>query len=105
MRRPRLTIQRGMVALIFLAILLWALPVVGPDLVRRRVACRREAVRHAREAGWWTAAIPAMKAFKSPGSSAWARRRAAYHSRMSARYRRALYLPWEWYTLDGQSTP
>jgi type II secretory pathway component PulJ len=106
MRRPRMTIQNMMVAMVFLAILLWAGPVVVPELARRWTACRDAAARHAAEAAWvkanlakpWPNAI--NSAWKAKLTSAW-ERDLVYHTRMSREYRQALYLPWRFYSLGG----
>jgi hypothetical protein len=95
MRPSRVTIQRFMTCLIILAILLWAGRDVGPDVARRWVACRRQAARHAREA---------TRLSPSAAQSGWFRDRVADHNCMAWRYRRALWLPWEFYSL-GESIP
>ena len=111
MRRPRLTIQRWMVALVFVAIALWAATATGPDLVRRWTACRQEAAWHAKIAAGMraTKTLRAKTAASTgmpirPFSRGW-KRKLDYHTTMGRKYHRALYIPWEFYDLGDHISP
>lgn len=95
-----MTIQRGMVGLILLAILLWGGREMGPDLVRRRRNCRAQADYHSQEASIYTRQMPSWSA----ESKAYRMRMAAEHRRMERKYRRALCVPWEFYVLGSEES-
>src|SRR5262245_4845985 len=101
--RRRLTIQNQMVAMIFLAILLWAGPVLVPEAARRWAACRDAAARHATAAAWMTKNLASIRRRGDPARmrEIW-ERELGYHTKMSREYRRALYLPWRFYALGGE---
>jgi hypothetical protein len=98
-----MTIQGLMVAMIFLAIPLWAGPVLVPEAMRRWAACRDAAARHATAAGWMTKNLANIR---SRGDLARMRkiweRELDYHTRMSREYQYALYIPWRFYRLGGE---
>jgi hypothetical protein len=102
-----MTIQNQMVAMIFLAILLWAGPVLVPEAVRRWSACRDAAARHATAAAWMTKNLASIRPqridpdWKARLISSW-ERDLEYHTRMSREYHLALYLPWRFYALGGE---
>src|SRR5262245_19360948 len=96
MRWPRVPIQRLMVVLVVVAILLWAGREVAPDLIRRWDACRRRAAWHSTQV---TLMPPRM------ARSGWGKHQVAYHKRMRQLYRRALFIPWQFYSLGGSLPP
>ena len=110
MRLPRLTIQRWMVVLAMLAVACWAGSAIGPDLLRRWTACRQEAAWHARIAARLQATLTLRaKTAASTGmpvrDSRAMERRLRYHAALSCQYRRALYIPWEFYRLGDTISP
>jgi hypothetical protein len=102
-----MTIQNLMVAMIFLAILLWAGPVLVPEAARRWAACRDAAARHTTAAAWMTRNLASIRS-KTVDPDRKARMIALwesgldYQTRLSQEYRRALYLPWRFYRLGGE---
>jgi hypothetical protein len=105
-----MNLQKWMVAVVFLAILCWAGPVVVPDIQRRWDRCQQAAAQHAREATRLKANLAGLKVQMSrrpPNAQrkweetltrVW-EREVDYHTRMSQNYVRALYIPWEFYRL------
>ena len=106
----RLTIQRWMAALALIAIACWAGTAIGPDLGRRWMACRQEAAWHARIAARLQTTLT-LRAKTAAGTGMPVRdsrameRRLRYHTTMSRKYRRALYIPWEFYRLGDTVSP
>lgn len=88
MKTNRTKIQWVMIYIVFFAILLWGGREIGPDLYRRWDTCRWKATYHAK-----------MTAF-SPD-----RQTVAYHKKLSAKYRHALYVPWEFWSLGDYAVP
>ena len=110
MRPPRLTIQRWMVVLAILAVACWAGSAIGPDLVRRWTACRQEAAWHAKIAARLQATLTLRaKTAASTGlpvrDSRAMERRLRRHAALGRQYRRALYIPWEFYRLGDTISP
>jgi hypothetical protein len=103
MRRLRMTIQNQMVAMIFLAIPLWAGPVLMPEAVRRWITCRDAAARHATEAAWMKKNLASIRSRGDPARmrEIW-QRDLDYHTSKSREYRQALYLPWRSYALGSE---
>lgn len=83
MRTNRAKIQWMMVYIIFFAILLWGGREIVPELYRRWSLCRRMAAYHANQAALYP---PVGRA-------------AAHQMELSAKYRHALYVPWEFWSL------
>jgi hypothetical protein len=99
-----------MVVLALLAVAFWAGSAIGPDLVRRWTACREEAALHARVAARLKAILTLRaKTATSTGMpvrvSKAIEQRLGYHTTMSHKYRRALYIPWEFYRLGDTIAP
>jgi hypothetical protein len=108
MRLPKLKTQHYMVAIVFLAILFWACPVVIPDIQRRWMACRGAAAWHMTEAGrrkadavyWGKAkAVTAEDKAWIKACHETAARSSEHHSNLSRAYRSALFIPWRLYTV------
>src|SRR5262249_5350456 len=99
MRAPRIKIQRFMVAVVFLAIFLWAGPIVVPEFVLRWKRCQELASTYSRDARAYS-----LRATRSP-SRLNPRRAAMYQSKAddcekaSKKYRRALLIPWDCWSL------
>src|SRR4051794_16162495 len=102
MRMPRMNIQRFMVAVIFLAIFLWSGPILVPEVVRRWRLCDARAAHYeaeARAASLWAAQSAARS---NNRAAAQLRSRADSCTRKSRQYRRALLIPWKFWSL-GES--
>jgi hypothetical protein len=97
-----------MVVVVIVAVLSWAAPVVVPDVASRWRACRNAADRHAAEAARWTGLAAARRAQyagltnmedvrngekRAQGMESMADR----YQRLSWKYRRALFIPWDFY--------
>jgi hypothetical protein len=105
--RVRLSLQWQMVVIAIVAILLAATFEVGPDLKRRWVACRRVADVCAAEAKWWSAqkAGPELPDESRQNMAAYIQRSEEEFRRKSWKYRRALFIPWEFYSLGSALPP
>src|SRR5215210_579357 len=101
MRLPRMNIQRSMLALVFIAIALWAVPVVLPEAVRRWKSC--SAMADELEVGARSRhAEAARRAARSLPDEARMTREVAEDDEAAAwKYRRALLIPWEFWSLGG----
>jgi hypothetical protein len=99
-----------MAVLAILAVACWAGSAIGPDLQRRWTACRQEADWHAQIAARLQATLMLRaKTAASTGmpmrDSRAMQRRLGYHAAVGRRYRRALYIPWEFYRLGDTISP
>ncbi len=101
MRLPRLTIQRSMLGLVFIAIALWAVPAVLPEAVRRWKVCYAMAAMHEAEAKSRHAEAARRAARSLPDEARMTRRVAEDCEKTARKYRRALLIPWEFWSLGG----
>jgi hypothetical protein len=107
LRRVRFKLQWLVVAIAIAAILTCAAVEVAPDAGRRWRACKRMADLYAAEANWWSAQKP--RAGWSP--EGWNRehdyitKSRNYCEEKSGRYRRALFVRWEFYSLGASLPP
>ncbi len=97
---PRMTIQRWMAAFAILAV----------DVARRWRACQDEAAWHARIATRLQGTLRLRaKTAASTGmpvrDSRPMERRLRYHTALRRQYRRALFIPWEFYRLGDTVSP
>jgi hypothetical protein len=101
--RVRLSIQWQMVVIAILAILLVATIEVGPEVKRRWVGCRRKADAYAAEARWWSVqtAGPNLPPESRRTMAAYIQRSKQEFLSKSWKYRRALFIPWEFYSLGS----
>ena len=103
MRVPRIRIQSFMVVIVFLAIALWAGPIVVPEFARRWINCRQQAASYRRLATTYARmankpvlpAIYAKAAVWNPWFAANFRKKADAAEKKAHAYRRALFIPWE----------
>jgi hypothetical protein len=100
MRIPRIGIQRFMVAVVFLAIFLWAGPVVVPDAVRRWRQCYDTATRYEVEAKFYYASAAKLQAMSRLSGANQERKRGDWYTEKSGRCRRSLLMPWELYDIS-----
>jgi hypothetical protein len=98
MRRPKIKIQRIMVAVVFFAIALWAGRILVPEMVVRWKNCQRSALFYQRLSGLY-ATQAAMFRSKNLDRVAESKARAASYEKKSQKFRRALYIPWECWAL------
>jgi hypothetical protein len=99
-----------MVVLAILAVASWAGSAIGPDLGRRWTNCRQEAAWHAKIAARLQANLTLRaKTAASTGmpvrDSRAMERRLRYHTALRDQYRRALFIPWEFYRLGDTVSP
>jgi hypothetical protein len=96
-----MNIQRFMVALVFLAIALWAGLGVLPEAVRRWRVCYRVAAENQAEARSRHAEAALRSARSLPDEARMACEVAEDYERTAWKYRRALVIPWEFWSLGG----
>lgn len=101
MRLPRMNIQRSMLALVFVAIALWAVPVVLPEAVRRWRVCNAMADELEVEARSRHAEAVRRAARSLPDEARMTREVAEDYEAAAWKYRRALLIPWEFWPLGG----
>jgi hypothetical protein len=94
MRIRRISIQWLMVIIVFLALFLWAGPVVVPEAVRRWRRCHARAADYQAEAARHYA-IAASRPFAAD----YMRERGDWYMEKSGRYRHALLIPWEFWNM------
>src|SRR3954463_1680698 len=99
MRRPRMTIQWFMVAVVFLAIFLWAGPVLVSEAVRRWRVCSVRAARYQAQARAGSLRATRLAARSMHRAAAFERSTAEEDARKAREYRRALLIPWEFWAL------
>jgi len=96
-----MNIQRFMVALVFLAIVFWAGPVLLPEAVRRWNVCYRKAAYYQAEARSWHAEAIRRAVRSLPDEGRMTREVAEHYARAARRYRRSLVIPWDFWSLGG----
>jgi hypothetical protein len=99
MRLPAMKLQRFMVAVVFLAIALWAGPVVLPEFALRWARCHDRARVLQSDAVAWSWRAARLTAGANHRRAAIFQRKADLAAREARKYRRALYLPWECWAL------
>jgi len=99
MRRVKISIQWLMVAIIFLAIAFWSGPILAPEFVRRWRTCSNRAANYQSMARFWYIEAAKFSAYPKPEVGAGFQRRGDGYSKKAQRYRRALLVPWETWSL------
>lgn len=99
MRLRRISIQWYMVSVVFLAIFLWAGPIVVPDVVRRWKNCERRYTIYQAEALSYSRFAASYAAKGEAEAAASCRWSADDRAMKSWKYRRALFVPWEFWSL------
>ena len=99
MRRVKISIQWLMVAIIFLAIAFWSGLILGPEFVRRWRTCSNRAANYQSEARWMYVRAAKLSASSRPGVAASFQQSGDGYSKKAQRYRRALLVPWETWSL------
>ena len=103
MRRPRLNIQTFVVAVIFLAIASWAGPILVPEAVKRWKICEARADELLAESRSRDAEAARRAARSLHDEARMTRAVARDCERASWKYRRALLVPWEFWSLGGDT--
>jgi hypothetical protein len=94
-----MNLQRQMVAIIFFAIFLWAVPVVVPDTVRRWRTCSARATKYQWKAQSEYLRAAGFAAQSKPRDAEICRRIADQYAKKSQEYRRSLLVPWEFWSM------
>jgi hypothetical protein len=94
-----MNIQRFMVAVIFLAIFFWSGSALVPEAVRRWRRCDARAAEYLAEARSLSLHAARFTALSRHYEAAWLRERAENYTKDSWKYRRALVIPWEFWSL------
>ncbi len=100
MRLPKIKIQRFMVAVVFLAIGLWAGRILVPEMVVRWQNCHRAALMYQRVSSDQSKAASLCS---NPARVTYYRAKADLYAQKSGKYRRALYVPWECWSLGDSA--
>ena len=88
-----------MVSVVFFALFFWAGPVVVPETMRRWKVCQAKAAAYQRLAQTETVRAAKFAARYGQAEAAPGRRRAELYAEKSQRHRRALFIPWEFWSL------
>jgi hypothetical protein len=99
MRRPRLKIQRLMVVVVFAAILSWGVPTTVNEWKRRYHNCQDQEAYHGKKAA--EIAIWVNGLADQDAQYARLKQRLDFHSSKQKEYRRAVFRPWELWSLGN----
>ena len=105
--RVRFSLQWLVVVVALAAILMCAAVEVAPDVARRWRRCNRMADHYAAETRWWAAQKPraGLPAEAWNVEQLYIMRSIKYFEEKSWMYRRAMFLPWEFYSLGATLYP
>ena len=103
MRVPRvqISLQWLMVLNVFAAIFICAAIELGPDLARRWTICRDKATQCAALARNESTLVAWFRALGRTQDADWAQHNVEYYRNEERRYRRALFIPWQFYTIGA----
>jgi hypothetical protein len=101
--RVRFSLQWLVVVVAIAAILMCAAVEVAPDVAQRWRRCNRMADEYAAKTKWWAAQKPraGLSAEVWNQEHSYIIRSIKYFEEKSWMYRRALFLPWEFYSLGA----
>jgi hypothetical protein len=94
-----------MVLIVFVAVLMWALAQTAPDLYRRWSACSMVAERHATKARNHAALAASFTQLGNAKRAAIEQKVADWHREKMQKFRHALLIPWEFYSLGQTLDP